>query len=115
MKSNRKVNTIMVMVVAAVFVFAMAAPVMADNVGTFEGTIIPEGKLMTSNGSEYWLSGRNADKIENHVGKKVEIKGLLRGETDTSSLGGAYFGGAYRLPSIEVYSYKWLNETNEMK
>jgi hypothetical protein len=100
----------MVMVVATLFVFAMAAPVMADRVATFEGTVTAEGKLMTSNGSEYWLNGRHADQIESHVGKKVEIKGLLREKTDSSSL-----GGAYRLPSIEVHSYKWMNEMNEMK
>ena len=113
MKSYRKVSLALVMVVAALFVFAMAAPVMADRFVTFEGTITQEGKFMIDNGSDYWLYGRHAADIKNHVGKKVEIKGLLRENRDTGSLGTIYRG-----PSIEVYSYDWVSgmkKMNDMK
>jgi hypothetical protein len=115
MKTNKKVNALMALIAAVLFVFVMASPVMADRYGTFQGTISPDGQLMTTNGSQYWLNGRHSSRIEQHVGKKVEIKGLLRENTDaySRSLGGLRHG-----PSIEVYNYEWengMNKMNEMK
>jgi hypothetical protein len=111
MKSNNKIYSLMIVVVATLFVFAMAAPVMADRYGTFEGTITSDGQLMTSNGGQYWLYGQHASRIESHVGKKVEIKGLLRENTNASSRS---LGSLHSGPSIEVYSYEWVNGMNRM-
>jgi hypothetical protein len=101
MKSSTKVNSL-IMVVASLFVFAMAAPVMADRLVTFEGMINEEGKFEADNGTTFWLYGHKADDIEQHVGRDVEITGLLRENRDTGSLGTSNMG-----PSIEVYSYEW--------
>jgi hypothetical protein len=107
MKSNRNVNSLMVMIVATLFVFAMAAPAMADRLVTFEGMVTEEGKFEADNGSTFWLYGHNADEVEQHVGKKVEIKGLLRENRGTNSL--------HTGPSIEVYGYEWESGMKEMK
>jgi len=106
MKSDRKVISLMVMLMATLFVFAMAAPVMADGLVTFEGMITSEGKFEADNGRDYWLKGHNAAGIEQHVGKKMEIKGLLREDRGSSGLTGS---------SIEVYGLEWLEGTKEMK
>jgi hypothetical protein len=104
MKTNRSIISLMVVAVAALFVFAMAMPVMAADYGTFEGTITPQGQLMTTNGAQYWLNGHQANGMERHVGQKVEIKGLLRDRGSSNN-----FSYYYRSPSIEVYSYKLMN------
>jgi hypothetical protein len=103
MMTKRGINSLMIAVAAVFLIFAMAMPVMADRYGTFQGTITKSGQLVTSHGSQYWLTGPHSSAIENHVGQKVEIKGLLRQNTgDPYSLG----------PTIEVYSYEWMNGMN---
>jgi hypothetical protein len=105
MKSNRKVNSLMVMVVATLFVLAMAAPAMADRLVTFEGMVTSEGTFEADSGRDFWLYGPHADEIELQAGKKVEIKGLLRENV----------GNPNKNPSIEVYSYEWAEGMKEMR
>ncbi len=107
MEMNKKVYAVMMMVVATLWVFAMAEPVMADHYGTFEGTVTSQGQLMTHNGSEYTLVGQQADQIKNNVDQKVKIKGLLRENGGPSDL--------YSGSTIEVYSYKWMSGMNSDK
>jgi hypothetical protein len=102
MKSQRKGISLMVML-ATLLVFAMAAPVMADGLVTFEGMINSEGKFEADDGREYWLKGHNAAGMEQHVGRQMEITGLLREYRGTSGLTG---------PSIEVYSVEWVEGKN---
>jgi hypothetical protein len=108
MKTNTRPYMIIVAVVAALFMLSVTAPVFAAEYSTFVGTITKEGRLMTDNGSSYWLTGKDASKIRHDVGKKVEIKGLLRQGNAASVPGGA---------TIEIYSHKWLKgmEKKEMK
>ena len=110
MISNKKVKSLMLIVAAALFVFAVAAPVMADRLVTLKGTFTQDGKFVADSGREFWLDGQHVYDIEKHMGKKVEITGMLKENSDRGSFGTFYFG-----PSIQVYRYEWLRSSHQMK
>jgi hypothetical protein len=110
MKTDRKVKSLMLIVAATLFVFAMAAPVMADRLVTLQGKFTQDGKFVADSGREFWLNGQHVYDIEKRLDKKVEITGMLKENNDTGKLGTFYFG-----PSIEVYRYEWVQGTKEMK
>jgi hypothetical protein len=109
MKTNTRPYLIIVAIVAALFMLSVTSPVAAAQYKTFTGKITQEGKLMTDSGASYWLTGKDSSKIQKDVGKRVEIKGLLRKNRNTANVPGG--------PTIEIYSYKWLGgmEKKEMK
>jgi hypothetical protein len=100
MKANVRRYSIVAAIVAALFIFSMAAPVIADEYATFTGKIAKSGQFTTPKGKTYWLIGKDAAEITKNINKGVEIKGLERGKQE--------LGDQYKGPTIEVYSYKWL-------
>jgi len=101
--TNKKMYSMIIAAVAVGFIFSMTASVIGAELVNLTGKINQEGKLVVDDGSEYWLYGADAPEIEKEVGKRVEIKGLMRDRRGTGSLGSHYRG-----PAIEVYSYEWV-------
>jgi hypothetical protein len=110
MKTDRKVKSLMLIIAATLFVFAMAAPVMADRLVTLQGKFTEDGKFVADSGREFWLDGPHVWNIEKRLDKKVSITGMLKENNDNGKLGTFYFG-----PSIEVYRYEWVKGPNNTK
>jgi len=110
MKTDRKVKSLMMIVAATLFVFAMAAPVMADRLVTMQGKFTEDGKFVADSGREFWLDGPHVYNIEKRMDKEVSITGMLKENEDNGKLGTFYFG-----PTIEVYRYEWVEGTKQLK